>query len=278
MSQAAKSPTTFRKRSPPMAAGQRYGRLVAIAFVSRNKKHLAYWKFQCDCGREHVARASHVTFGNVASCGCLARELKSARTKGPPVMPGERQGRLTAVEFAGRFLIGKQPYDCWKFRCDCGTIVTVRPAYVRDGNTKSCGCLKEEALRLGQQSRKHGLSQIPEYSVWNRMVRRCVNQRDLNYPGWGGRGIKVCDRWRKFENFYADMGPRPSAKHSIDRIDNDGPYSPENCRWATRKEQANNRGNCITMLYEGRSIPLREVEALSGIKYQTLYARLRKAS
>lgn len=151
-------------------------------------------------------------------------------------------------------------------RCECGSVEAVRTNQLRgpDGNRcKKCS------------TTTHGLTSSCEYKVWQGMVRRCSNTNERYYHHYGGRGITVCERWRHFPNFYADMGPRPSSDHSLDRIDNDGHYEPGNCRWATRSQQQRNKRSNHHLYYEGRSILLVEAAEISGIPIHTISARLR---
>lgn len=126
----------------------------------------------------------------------------------------------------------------WLCRCDCGKETRVQSFNLRSGNTKSCGCLRREAMK--KTAFRHGYSYTRTHKTWSSMLERCRNPNNTVYAYYGGRGIQVCDRWQKFEDFLADMGERPIGM-SIDRIDSDGNYELDNCRWATRLEQRHNR-------------------------------------
>jgi len=145
-------------------------------------------------------------------------------------LTGKKFGRWTVLEKAQR-IKGRLAYKC---KCDCGNIKVVQWDHLRDGCTKSCGCLAKELITT------HGLSKTPTYNTWVAMLQRCNNHNHPRYKDWGGRGIKVCDRWLKFESFFEDMGEKPTGL-LIERIDNERGYYPSNCKWATRLQQQKNQ-------------------------------------
>jgi hypothetical protein len=127
-------------------------------------------------------------------------------------------------------------FEC---QCDCGNTIEIRGSHLLEGAVTSCKCGRGEHLRT------HGLSKVPEYRIWAMMIQRCTNPKELNYQYYGAKGIKVCKRWLKFENFYEDMGTRPSLRHTIDRKNGAKGYYKYNCRWVTKSVQSKNRGKLV---------------------------------
>ena len=160
---------------------------------------------------------------------------------------GLKFGRLIALEC----IHGKKGDGCsWRCVCDCGNYHTVKSIALRYGQTKSCGCLRKEVT--GAKHRTHGKAGTNEYTIWVDIKKRCFNPKHKFYHHYGGRGLTLCERWLDFANFLSDMGHRPSRKHSIERIKNDVGYEPSNCRWATQKEQCNNKRTNIVIEYLGK--------------------------
>jgi len=152
---------------------------------------------------------------------------------------GRRFNRLT-VESRGPNMAGHTGWNC---RCDCGNKTLVARPNLVSSSIKSCGCLHLE--KAGKLNLKHGFTRgykkTREYRIWVGMRNRCSDPNRVSWPNYGGRGIRVCERWNDFRHFLADMGPRPSPRHSLDRINNDGNYEPGNVRWATARQQVKNR-------------------------------------
>lgn len=182
-------------------------------------------------------------------------------------MVGDTFGRLLVIDRAGSDKNGNAK---WKCVCECGEVTVVYGQSLRSGATTSCGCFNREAK---PSATTHGASHTSEYKAWFGMLQRCSNPRNEKWHRYGGRGISVCDRWKEYENFLADMGPRPPGM-TIDRENNNGNYEPGNCRWATQKTQGNNRGNNRIFCIDGVDMTLSEASRKFGISKVTVRSRL----
>lgn len=184
-------------------------------------------------------------------------------------LKGLKFGRWKALLRVGIDIHGK---FVWLCECVCGNRKKINSDSLIRGRSKSCGCLKKELS--SKRLTTHGMSNSVEYRAWLGAKARCLNPNSKSYKDYGGRGIKICKRWENFQNFFVDMGLRPSSKHSIERIENNGSYEPGNCRWATSKEQSNNtRWNRVVFM-GGKKKTLTQWAELSGINYNTLKYRL----
>lgn len=270
-------------------SGHVFGRLTAVERVS-NKGSAVQWFCRCECGESRVVSTTSLRNGYVQSCGCRrleswARAARSFYERSDADVTGRIFGRLTAV-----CRVTEKGKQRWKCVCECGGTTIAHLSNMQRGFTKSCGCLRRE--NTVSLHTTHGASRprdrhYHEYTIWAAMKRRCSNEKCKNFPDYGGRGIYACPRWfNDFASFFSDMGERP--KHmTIDRIDNDGSYTcgkcddciargvPFNCRWATRKVQAQNRRCNVVVMAFGESLASSAWEIRTGVPAQVINERIR---
>ena len=184
-------------------------------------------------------------------------------------LTGNVYGRLTVIQKGDTANGGQIRWIC---QCTCGNAKAIRGAVLKKGNAKSCGCLRQESTAISKTT--HGLRNSDEYRIWRHMRTRCENPKTPAFKHYGGRGIAVCDRWKTFENFFEDMGTRPTESHSIDRIDNNVGYELLNCRWATSTEQNRNRRDNRIFNVNGIEACLAEHCERLNLKYKTVHRRL----
>ena len=234
---------------------------------------------------ESVGRVRRTRRPHLCKCGCGQVTKLSDRTstergvvKGQPLafikghnavvsgedLTGQAYGRLTVLRSAGRSNVGAR---LWLCLCSCGVESVVHGSSLTQGHTKSCGCLKYES-----RNTRHGMArdgrEHPVWLVWASMRQRCLDQSATNYKDYGGRGIKICRRWLTFENFRDDMLPSWFSGGTLEREDNEGDYSPKNCKWATKKEQARNRRTTAWVEVFGERMSFAEaVEKFGVVKY-----------
>ena len=186
-------------------------------------------------------------------------------------LSGQRFGKLVVIERAPDFGTGRERQTMWKCRCDCGNTVDVRSHSLRNGHTQSCGCLINERRHI-----KHGLSHSRIYQIYKAMIQRCYNSNSEHYDDYAGRGIVICDEWRhdflSFRDWAVASGYQDDL--TIDRIDVNGNYDPENCRWADRKTQTVNRRGTVRIEYNNQIHTIEEWSQITGIAAGTLRTRL----
>lgn len=257
--------------------GARIGKLTVLYPVERPKeknRRGQYWLCQCDCGNTVVYIGKVLRRNEVVSCGYCSNHRFKDET-------GNRYGRLLVIGLAD---CHKNKQLWWKCKCDCGSEVVVKGASLRNGATKSCGCISREAFSLeGKKKRTHGYSRTPIYTVWTSMKARCYNENNWAYPYYGGRGIKVCDEWlgkdgaKNFCSWAFENGYEGSSNHrhcTLDRIDNDGDYCPENCRWVCAVEQANNKRNNRFIEFNGAMHTFTQWSKITGLPTTTIRSRI----
>lgn len=242
--------------------GKKFGRLEVIDFDHMGPGSRAYFRCICDCGNEFVTMRQSLISGNTTSCGCKGHEPRYED------LTGRRFNKLYVLNFDH---MGERGATFWRCRCDCGNETVVSRHSLVSGHTKSCGCRQRDVVVT------HGMSYDRLYGVWGGVKARCNNENHKFYHQYGGRGIAVCDEWENFENFRdwsLDNGYGPDL--TIDRIDNDGDYSPENCRWVDRQIQANNRRSNRYLTYDNDTHTIAEWARLFDVNYDTLLQRINR--
>lgn len=250
--------------------GRKFSNWTAISFAGRTSKTGAsYWKCKCSCGIERLVATSNLLLKKTLSCGSCGAFGRFNN------LAGQRFGRLLVIKCVGR---NKSGSSIWECKCDCGNVRHVWGVSMKRGNSKSCGCLQRDYAKTCATRflTTHGMTKSTECKIWNSMKQRCSNVKNSKFVDYGGRGIKVCQRWlNSFENFYSDMGPRPSKGHSIGRMDNDGNYEPSNCKWETVEEQVSNKRNTTILFINGKSVPLPIAARIHKIKPRLIRDRIK---
>lgn len=186
-------------------------------------------------------------------------------------LTGKVFGRLTVLREDKKH--GK--YIAWLCHCECGSDVAVVGYNLRSGHTKSCGCFHKERAKAANTT--HGLKKSKTYISWCNMISRCNNRRNDHYSDYGDRGIKVCDRWLKFENFLEDIGKKPTPKCEIDRVDNNGNYEPGNCQWVLSEQNSRNQRTSKWWYIDGiRYLSLTDAAETTGIHYAKIHRRIKR--
>lgn len=232
--------------------GKRFGKWTVSRKIGGGRPHGTIWLCKCDCGTERPVLGSTLGRGGSTSCGC---------SRAAEDLTGRKIGLWTVL---GRLQGDKNRNITWLCRCACGTERAVLGFALRSKVSKSCGCAKV----------KHGMSRTRPHYIWMGMIDRCENPNNPAYQNYGGRGIKVCAKWRRsFASFFEDMGP-PPANTELDRINNDGNYEPSNCRWSTAKAQANNRRSNRLLTFKGKTQTILAWSREVGLSHQTIQMRL----
>lgn len=281
--------------------GKKIWRLTVVEYkrVNNGIRDIPYFRCKCECGNEIETVAAAVLSGHTKSCGCYKLDKFKSIDRGEYEFPknhisqiGEKYGNLTIID-----CIRKNNENFFKCHCDCGNEIETRVTGVLSGKTVSCGCYrrsKEFIESVAKKSKKHGFSHTRIYHIYKGMIDRCYNENALYYKKYGGRGIRVCDNWlnkdnyeglKNFYNWALDNGYEKDL--TIDRIDNDGPYAPWNCRWVTQTIQNINKGDTVyisfTQLNDNDesvvyTFPLSIWSKLTGLNRGTINSRLRKKS
>ena len=255
--------------------GKVFGRLTIVSRADNDKWGEARWLCKCSCGETTIVKGRSLKSGATASYGCYRKEKASSSSLID--LTGKVFGCLTVVSRAES---DKRRKARWLCKCSCGKTTIVRGCDLRAGTTVSCGCYKKELTK--KRLTTHSKTNTRPYHIWRGMKDRCLNSRAPKFPNYGGRGITVCDEWldkeKGFQNFYnwaIENGYRDDL--SIDRIDNDKGYCPDNCRWSSLQTQSENRRCVKAIKINGIEYPSIAAAARAfGVSSKTLRRRLKK--
>lgn len=263
--------------------GKRFGRLEVIK-RSDNVNKETYWLCRCDCGNEKIINGHSLKTGNTKSCGCLGIEnaRKNCKAKNQSKisdsdMIGKRFGKLITLEYIG---VDKHRCKLFKCLCDCGKQTVTRKSRLINGGAQSCGCLSSKVW--SEMNYKHGYASHGQYNrvyaIWSHMIDRCYNKNNPAYERYGARGITVCSEWRENVDLFIEWANNNgySDELSIDRIDNNKGYYPDNCRWVDDITQGNNKRNNVLLTYNEETHTAAEWGRILGVDAKLLRARKSK--
>lgn len=257
----------------------RFGNLVVIERMpgkrANSGKLVTLWKCKCDCGNETIVPTQRLTTGKTTSCGCKVKKNKGSHFED---LTGKRFNRLTVIRYLDESERTVRTYN-WLCQCDCGKVVKANASKLKNGLQQSCGCLKEEMkYNIGSLNRKYKYSNKRLYSVYRSMLNRCYNDKHREYHNYGGRGIQVCDEWLSDYDNFAEWalsnGYDVNANFGVctlERIDVDKDYSPDNCTWITNEEQQNNRRDNVLITYRDETHNLAEWSRILNVSYDSLW-------
>lgn len=253
-----------------LSIGQKVGMLEIIEFQGKNKNNRRLWLCKCDCGKVTVKVEENIVVSPNANCGCSP--CWKGHNKRFKDLTGETYGKLTVRCFCGK---DKYSHNLWLCDCECGGTAITDTSALKQGKAKSCGCLHKQ--RLIDRNTTHGKSKTRLYKIYSHMIERCYNPKCKGYKDYGNRGIKVCDEWQEFTNFYRwalENGYKENL--TIDRINVNGNYEPSNCRWATMLTQSNNKRNTIKITFDNEVHTLSEWSRLLDLEYIRAYKMYKK--
>jgi hypothetical protein len=247
--------------------GQKFGKLTVIGRAENDSQGRAMWICKCDCGNPEykIVRSQHLIRGSVLSCGCLQRERED--------LTGQKFGMLTVISMAeDRIKSNGNNVSRCKCKCDCGNETIVDASALKSKHTQSCGCLQGEH----HNDSRHDIGKTRLYRIWGDMKQRCYNPNNDNFKHYGARGIEICSEWKdsysSFKEWAINNGYADNL--SIDRIDTNGNYEPQNCRWSTEEDQANNTRTNRLISFNGETLTLSQWRKRLGFKRGVLEYRL----